>query len=504
MACATLAAKFCGLVRDSLIAAFFSIGNEADAFMAASKLPTTLFDMVIGGVISASFIPVFNNIRVRSGDGDARKFANKFLTLIILIAAAISILGIVFSDRLVALVAPEFTGAKHELTAQLTSIMFPMIIFTGIAFSCVGLLQSFGEYNVPALISLVSNLAIILYFAVLGKRFGVVGLSVTMVAAWSLQVLVQVPALRKFSFHYRPDFRFRDPDIKRVIKLAGPMLVATWVQPLYSIINGRLASGIDGAVSGLEYANRLYIIVTGVFSFVVTNLIFPKLAKANAEGDDEQARTLTVTSVKAIFLIILPVMLMFIILARPVTSIIYERSSFDSQAAELVASALSFYSIGMLGLAMNEVLSKVFFSIGDSKTPMRNSILSMIVNIALAYILFTLLKTRGLALAAACGSIFNALMNMLCLRKRFPHMLKKHDILSLAKGLAAAAGCAAAVLAVYYPLRGVLGSGFINNIILCAASGGCGAAVYAALLVLMKNDMMCGLLYSIFKRKENL
>ena len=166
MAFATFISKALGLVRDSLIGANFGMGIEADAFMAASKLPTTLFDMVIGGVISASFIPIFNDILTKDSREKATGFANKFITMIILITLIISAVGIIFADPLVSFMAPNFEVQTHKLAVSLTSIMFPMIIFTGLAFSFVGILQSFGEYNIPSIISLVSNVAIIAYFIV--------------------------------------------------------------------------------------------------------------------------------------------------------------------------------------------------------------------------------------------------------------------------------------------------------------------------------------------------
>ena len=267
MMAATLLAKALGLVRDSLIGSFFGTGLEADAFMTASKAPTTLFDVVIGGVISATFIPVFNKIMSKRGQKEAMDFVNKFVTMVLIATVAISVFGIVFADQIVNFMAPNYAGDKHDLAVRLTSIMFPMIIFTGFAFSFVGFLQSMGEYNVPAIISLVSNAAIIVYFVLFGKKYGVVGLSVTMVIAWSLQVIVQIPSLIKLKYKFRLNFKLKDKNIKDALVLAGPMLISTWVQPLYSVVNSRLASGIDGAYSALELANRLYIIVTGVFSF---------------------------------------------------------------------------------------------------------------------------------------------------------------------------------------------------------------------------------------------
>ncbi|HIT86136.1 MAG TPA: murein biosynthesis integral membrane protein MurJ [Candidatus Ornithomonoglobus intestinigallinarum] len=487
MAFATLLSKVLGLIRDALIAAFFGTGLEADAFMTASKAPTTLFDIVIGGVISATFIPVFSDVLARRGKKDAMEFMNKFVTMVFIATVLISAFGMIFADPLVNLLAPNYTGDKFDLTVRLTFIMFPMIIFTGFAFSFVGFLQSMGEYNIPSIISLVSNAAIIIYFALFGKKFGVVGLAVTMVVAWSLQVAVQVPSLLKFKYKFRLDFRLKDKNILNALKLAGPMLISTWVQPLYSIVNLRLASGIDGAYSSLEYANRLYIVVTGVFSFVVTNLIFPKLAKANVSDSGEDAQTLITVSLRATALVILPLTAGIMLLSAPITKIIYQSGEMTSSGASVIAGALSCYSVGMVGLAVNEILSKYFFSINDSKTPMRNSILSMVFNIILAYVLFGIFKTYGLALAAAGGSIFNAFLNGVCIIRRRPGMIKRADGAVFVKALIAAVIMAAAVFGVYSLVYDA-DAGRLGQIITCAVCGVSGVIVYAVCVLLLKVD----------------
>ena len=488
MAMATLLSKVLGLARDSMLTAYFGSGLESDAFSTASTLPTVLFDVVIGGVISASFIPVFNDIMSRRGKDEALKFVNKFVTLILCISTAIAVLGIIFSPQLVSL-QTNYTGAKHDLTAQLTAIMFPMIIFTGLAFSFVGLLQSFGEYNIPSIISLVSNLAIIVYYVLFGEKFGIYGLAVTMVIAWSLQFLIQIPWIKKFGVKFRFDFRFRDSDIKQMLKLAGPMLIATWVQPLYNLVNQRFASNIESAVTSIQQSSRLYTIVVGVFSFVVTNLIFPKLAQAVANKDMDGAKRLTVTSIRMIVLIIAPLMAGFIILSNPVATIIFNWGKMTPETVAAISVLLKFYSVGMLGLGLNEILSKAFFSLHDSKTPMRNSIISMVVNIFLAYVLYNVMSTNGLALAAACGSIVNAALNWICMTRRYPGMIKKSDIFDMLKMLIAAAIMAAVVYVLYTATSAVFAGMFANviirNVITCIICALAGVAVYAVMVYIL-------------------
>lgn len=489
MAFATFAAKALGLIRDSLMGAYFGTGIEADAFMAASKLPTTLFDVVIGGVISATFIPIFNEILTKENKREATVFANKFITMIILVTLLISAFGILFSEQLVTFMAPNFSGDTHDLAVKLTSIMFPMIIFTGIAFSFVGILQSYGEYNIPSIISLVSNLAIIIYFVLFGKRFGVTGLAVTMIIAWSLQVIVQIPSLIKLKFRYRPNFHFKDRHIWSAVLLALPMLVSTWVQPLYTFVNARFASHMEGAYSSLEYANRLYLIVTGVFSFVVTNLIFPKLSRANAGDDRKAADALVTTSLKAVIIVIMPLMAGIIILSEPITALIYEHGTFEDTG--VVANALACYAIGMVFLAINEVLSKTFFSMKHSVTPMVTSIISMIFDIVLVSAIYELIKndpiklTGGLATAAACGSIVNAILNAFMLLKKRPGLIKKDDVVTILKVIAATAVMSAAVYFTHMLMAG-LSESFVGNIVTCVVCGAVGVIVYGVMVIILK------------------
>ena len=489
MAFATFVSKALGLVRDSLMGSYFGMGIEADAFMAASKLPTTLFDMVIGGVISASFIPIFNDILTKRDRNKAETFANKFITMIILITIIIATVGIIFADPLIKFMAPNFNAETHSLAVSLTSIMFPMIIFTGIAFSFVGILQSFGEYNIPSIISLVSNVAIIIYFLIFGRTFGVTGLAVTMVISWSLQVIVQIPSLIKLKFRYKPNFRLRDKDIKSTILLAIPMLISTWIQPLYTLVNARFASHMEGAYSALEYANRLYLIMTGVFSFIVTNLIFPKLAKANAGEDTDEAKNLVVMSLKAIIMVIAPLMAGIIILSEPITSIIYGHGAL-SRDVGVVATTLSSYAVGMIFLAINEVLSKTFFSMKQSITPMVTSIISMVFNIILVLAINGLIRnditklTSGLALAAAGGSIINALLNGAMLFRKYPDLIKKSEIITIVKIIIATLVMAVAVRILYMVIGG--GAGFGTSIVTCIVCAVAGVLVYGAMLILFK------------------
>ena len=356
--------------------------------------------------------------------------------------------------------------------------MFPMVIFTGLAFSFVGILQSFGEFNIPAIMSLVSNVAVILYFPLFSKKFGIYGLSVAILVSWSLQVLIQIPSLKKTGFRLRPKLDLRDKNIRQALSLALPMLISTWVQPLYSLVNTRLASSLDGAVSVLNCSNRLYIVMTGVFSFVVTNLVFPRLSRTNAAENKDESRSLVAGSLKAVTLVILPIMVAFVLLSEDIIGIIYQHGLFTREKTLITASALSCYSVGMIGLAYNEVLSKAFFSMKNSKTPMISAILSMIANIIMAYIFYNIIGISGLALATAGGSIVNAIINFALYIRGNGNVFNKEDLKDVIKIIISAILMAVVVFGLSQILDGKFEKALIGYILHGLICGGAGIIVY--------------------------
>lgn len=501
MIIATVLAKLCGLLRDSFIGAFFGTGSNADAYFAATKIPLLFFDVVIGGVISAAFIPVFNEYLEKSTKQCALEFANKFINVILVITGLMCICGIIFAPQLIEIITPGLSVDTKLLAVRLSNILFPMIIFTGLAFSFVGILQSFGEFNIPAIISLVSNGMMILYLLIFRDRFGVYGLAIAMLVGWGLQAAVQIPSLIKFSYRYSPDFRFNDEGLKKTAILALPLLISTWVQPIGSLVNMRFASNLgEGTMSALEYANRLYIIMVGVFSFVVTNLIFPSLARANAADNTSERHALMHGALKSVSFVMLPIMAGFILLSEPVVKLIYNYGEFDSSSVYLTAQALKFYSIGMIGYSYSEVLNKSFFAMQDSKTPMINALISIGANIILSYILSKSFGIGGLALASALAASINALLNFVMMNKRIKGIFAKQDITDILKIVFAAIVMSAAVFFTHRFTAVYFGSGFLEKAAALFIPVICGGAIYILMCVVLKTDEIKLIIDTFFKK----
>ena len=475
MAIIIMIAKVMGLLRETLVAGLYGQGTESDMINTATQIPLLFFDMVLGVAILSTFVPIFNKHIENEGKAAALDFANNFASIVGVISVAAAALGMIFANKLVGIMVPGYADipGKVEQTATLLRILFPSIVFTAAAYIAVGILQSFGEFTIPSLISVVSNGIMILYLILFGNKLGLVGVAVSMLIAWAMQLAVQVPHLIKFGCRYKFRFDIKDKGIKEAALIALPVLVSSWVQPLCNVINMSFGSNIgDGAVSALNWANKIYIIMVGVFAYAITNFIFPKLSRLSGEEHSGEFAETARNSVGIITAIIGIVCALFLALSNPIISVVFERGEFTAQNAAVTGGALFFYSFGMIGYAMCEVLNKSFYALSDGKTPMFTSIIGIIINLASAAILVGGLKMQvgGLALAAAISSNVMAVCLLYMINRRRPQTVTHKFVINLIKIIiCSAAAFAAAKLTDTFAAK--IGTGTILTLIrLCVCS----------------------------------
>jgi len=492
-----LAAKGMGLFRDILIAGRYGTTAAAIAYETASKLPVTVFDLVLGGVVTSAFIPVYNSLSVKEGRKSALSFAQSYFKFILLITTVLTLIGVIFAPQLVSFMAPELDEVSRTLAAELTRIMFPMVIFCGTAFSFVGYLQSEGEYNIPALISLVSNLIMVGYLLFLNQTFGITGLALSMLIGWAAQAAVQIPAVRKHGFRFSIRAKLNTEPIRRAAKNTLPILIATWTSPICNLINTRLASGIEGgrAITALGYANRLYVIIVGVFSFVATNLLFPYFSRAAASGDRDESNRLIRTSVKTLVFIIAPISAGLMVLAKPFTALIYENGTFTPNDTLLTAEALGFYAVGMVFCAVNEVLTKAFFAEEKTKIPMFSAVCSMIFNIAVITLFGEKLGVGGIALVSGIAVMLNMTVNGIIAKKTAVLLPTWRDGADLLKSILSATLMGGAVW-VIYGLTAHMGTILSLGLSILA-----GVVVYALLTLILRSEEM-GMMKAMIMKKR--
>lgn len=497
----TLLGKILGLVRDRLLTVNYGSGMEANAFLTASRIPRVFFDTVFASAISASLIPVFSELLRKKGKKEAMDFAGNFITVMAALCAILTALGIVFSGALTTFFADGYDSETAALCASLTKIMMPTVLFTGVAFSFVGILQSMDEFNVPAAISLVSNCAVIAYYLLLNDKFGIYGLAVTFLIAWFLQAAVQLPALKKKGFYYKPSFSLKSDGMKKVFSLMIPVMVSTWVLPINQTINSKFGSRLfEGAgVSAVELAYNLFTVIAGVFVLSVTNYIFPRLSRENADGDKSAFKSTISGTMHTTMFVVLPMTAGLFVMAKPIVSFIYGGGEFDAFSVEITSRALMYMSLGMIGYAAQAVLCRVFFAEQNGRVPLIAGAVSIGVNIVLCAVLTSRFDVAGIALSSAISFAVNALVMALPLQKMGMGFMDKEFMLDMAKDIAASVIMALAAYGVYSVTEGM---GKLMSLVIPVCAG---VIVYAAVTLILKVSeiqMVIGFARKVIKRGE--
>lgn len=499
----TLFGKILGLVRDQFLAAKYGYSTAGAAFYIASQIPRTFFDVVFASAISASFIPIFVEYLQKHGKKEAFGLANRFITLISTATVVIMLLCMAFAEPLAWLFAPGYEVETIDLAVPLLQMLFPTMLFTAVAFSFVGILQSLDEFNIPAALSVVSNGILIFYYIFLNERFGVYGLTVAFLIGWAMQAIMQIPSLRKKGYHYKPDFHFRDEGLKKIGRLMLPVMVGTWIQPINYMINARFASQLSNGelgVTSLGYANNLYTIIVGVFVLAIANMVFPKFSRMT---EDKKEFGLAVRgTLKAMIFLLIPMTVGLMALAEPVVTLIYKRGEFDLLATELTAAALFFFALGMVGYGVQNILSRAFYANQDGKTPFYAGLVSIGINGVLCWLLLEPMGIGGLALAAAVSSTAAALVLLVPAVKQYPDILDRSMVLQFGKMLLAAAGMLALVLGCRMAVASVLDGtlGLLVTLCVCGGVGVVSYMIFAKLFKVEESDFVFDIFKKILKR----
>lgn len=494
--------KLLGLLRGTAVAYFYGTDYVASAYSMASQLPVNFFDMILGSAVSSAFIPVYNKFCQTDGRKRADDFASRFINVISIVTVILSIIGVIFAPAIIKVMGGGMQPEAASLAAQLLRIMFPLVIFTGLAFSFVGILQSLGEFKVPALMSLISNLVCILYLFTMNDRFGVYGLSAALLIGWALQFLILVYPAKKRGYTYSFKAGIKESGFKDVAKLALPVLLASWVQPINTMVNMSIASGLgDGSgIAVLDYANKLYIIAASAFSMAVTNYIFPKLSRLGA-GDNKKEWADTLTgSIRTVLFAVIPIMIVFLFGSEEIIRIIYGRGQFDENSVKMTSSALRFYSIGMIWFAVQEIFNKAFYSVMDSKTPVIAAALGIVINISLSFILSKSMETDGLALAASISAFVCSIFSFVRLKNKADG-IKISGILKLL--ISAAIGGAVCYAARRISLDTITAGNFIKSaavLLVTAASGGAAYLAAGFILKVKETEAIGKVVKTLFKR----
>ena len=439
----TLLSKITGFFREILLGSKYGATYVTDAYLVSLTIPQTLFASIAAAIVT-TYIPLYSGISVNEGPKEGVRFTNKVVNIVLLGSALLAVLGMIFTKPIVSLIAMGFKGEVLNLAVNFTRITFPMVIFIGLCRIFAGFSQANNEFTLPALIGIPNNI-IIISMLLLSSAVGPYGLVFGSLIGAILEAAVLLPGAFKKGYRYNRVLNFKDPYVVKVGALALPVMLGSAVQQLNVLIDRMLASGLpEGSISALNFANRLNGFVYGLFSMSVSVVIYPLLSRLRAEEDMEGFKDKLVKGLNIITLIILPITVGAMVLSHPIVSVLFERGQFDSRATSMTASALLFYSIGMVFYGYRDVLNRTFYSLQDTKTPMLNGLITVGLNIVLNLVLVRFMQHDGLALATSLSAIIMTLLLFANLRKsmggiggrKLAGVFIKSGVASLAMGIA--------------------------------------------------------------------
>jgi len=428
---ATLASRLLGLIREQIFAAFFGAGLAVDAFQVAFRIPNLLRDLFAEGAMSAAFVPTLTRVQETEGREAAMRLANLVMNFLVVTVSAICILGIVFADHIVPLMAPGFgqVPGKLELTTQMTRIMTPFLLLVALAAAVMGVLNTRRVFFIPAIAPTMLNLALIasgFLIAPICPRFGlepIVGMAFGVLLGGLGQLFIQVPALWGQGFRWRPEISFRDPGVLRIVTLMAPAAVGLAATQVNIFVNTFLASLLpQGSVSWLNYAYRLMQLPIGLFGVAIATVTLAEVSRHAARKEmPELKRTISFSLRFGLFLT-LPATMILMALAHPIVALLYQHGRFGPDDSWQTAQALWGYAVGLSAFSAVRVLVPVYYSLGMTRIPVTISFITIAINVVLNIMLMEPLQHRGLALATSISSVLNFVLLFEVLRRKIGPM----------------------------------------------------------------------------------
>ncbi len=443
MATGTIVSRLTGFLRYASLAYVlgltlqFGKTNLPSTYSLANSLPNMIFDLIIGGVLSSLFIPVFVEYLSSKGEKEAWFVASAVTNISLILLGAVTVLGIFISPLIIRLMTVFGSYSSGDVTTQVVRdqasfflrFFMPQIIFYGLAAIFTGLLNSHKHFTVPAFAPTVNNLAVvatvIIFHFLPGPRdnnlhLAVLGVGTTVGVA--LQALVQIPPLIKRGVRYTLTLALRHPAVRKIGRLAIPLLgyILLWQISTWFVF--ALAIKKDGGVPSYQYAQMFFQLPYGIFAVSVITALFPTLSEQAAfRHMDEYKRTLSL-GIRATALVIVPAFVGYVLLAQPIIRLLLQHGFFKAGDTDVLTSVLLFFSLGLVPYSIDMLLTKGFYALQDTRTPMIINCFVVAVNIGANYLFFRLMGIKGLALGFSTAYLFSMALDWTVLRKRIGGM----------------------------------------------------------------------------------
>lgn len=413
----TLIVKLLGFIKDITLAFFFGASNISDAYIISLTIPTVIFSF-IGAGLSNAFIPNYIKIKRTLGEKESLNFTNNVMNIVIMFCFVSTIFCLFFTKEIVLMFASGFKRETLNTAIVFTQISLLSIVFLGVIYVLISYLQANNSFSPSVLIGVILNIVII-GAIVVSKKIGNIYLAIGSLIGTILQLLILVPASFKKGYKYFFILNFKDKNIKYMVVLALPILLGTSVNQLNILVDRTLASNIvEGGISALNYANKLNLFVQGIFVVSLITVLFPAISTKAIDKNFKEFKHLLNESMIIIAILVIPISVGFMLFSNEIIEILFGRGAFTKKAISNTSTALFYYSLGIIWFGIREVLSRAFFALGDSRTPMTNAIVGVGINIFFNFVLSKYMGIGGLALATSVSAIITSILLIISLRKK--------------------------------------------------------------------------------------
>jgi putative peptidoglycan lipid II flippase len=409
--------RILGYIRDMVTAWLLGATGLADAFFIAYRIPNLLRRIMGEGAITIAVVPVFNEVKEKEGIEKAFKMAESIFTLMFISLVIISIIGELIAPGLVALLAfGKINTGDFQVAVHLTRIMFPFILLIGIVSLFMGILNSIGHFAAPAGAPILLNIFMIgtpVIFYVWYPFFSspADALAWGVIAGGVAQILLQLPLLKRYKVPIRFNADFRDRNVRQVTRLMGIAAIGASIYQINVLIGTQLASFLKtGSISFLYYAQRLLELPLGIFAFAVGNVMLPAMSSASARMDNVELSSLISRALVMVLVFTVPSSIALIILAEPVTAVLFIRGAFTITDAKETAYALQMYSISLWAIGYVRILNQALYSMQEAKTVVNIGWIALVVNIILSLLLMIFMRHAGIALASSLSVLFQLIV----------------------------------------------------------------------------------------------
>jgi putative peptidoglycan lipid II flippase len=446
--------RLLGVVRQMAIAAQFGTGGDLDAYLAAARIPETIFLIVAGGALGSAFIPAFTGHLTQEDRAGAWRLTSSVINLAVIASTVTAGLVAILAPTLVrALIAPGFDSQQQALTVSLLRLMLLSPIIFGVSGVAMGALNAHQHFFLPALAPSLYNLSIIGGTLILGPRLGVRGIALGVVAGSALHLLVQVPGLVRHGARYFPTLGLQHPSVREVGRLMAPRVLGTAIVQLNLVVNTSLASEMGtGAISAITYAWLLMLLPQGIFAQAVGTAAFPTFAAQAARGERERMRRALAATLRAVCFLSIPATMGLLVLGQPLVALLFERGAFNASSTADVVWALAFFALGLVGHAGLEVIARAFYALHDTFTPVWVGGLAMALNLTLsltlpgAFAALGWMPHGGLALANSVATLLETAALLVLIRGRLGGIEDRRTLAGFARSGLAALAMGAALL----------------------------------------------------------